>query len=239
MFRSSIAAVTAGISLGGLPLAPNQAAASPYLVDLAARSDPPAGDESTHTHEVLEALPTPPAPRIAIDTPAVQVPVAAAPHPISPASTAFFVGAPRSVPRPPDLAPAPAGGLGLMITGFSMFTVSYLLTAWAGSIVQDGQSACDGTREQCREIGKALRIPFAGPIMAARELDGTQEILGLVLVSGAQIATFTMGLVGAVRQLRYKRWERNLGGIPLGESGLAVQPMPRRDGGGLGLNYRF
>jgi len=53
-----------------------------------------------------------------------------------------------------------------------------------------------------------------------------------------------MGLVGAVRQSRDKRWERNFfAAIPIGKSGIAVHPMPHGDGDGgglgLGLNYRF
>ena len=48
-----------------------------------------------------------------------------------------------------------------------------------------------------------------------------------------------MGLVGAVRWSRYKRWERNFAGIPVGNKGLAVQPMPVLRGAALGLNYRF
>ncbi|PCC68125.1 hypothetical protein SAMN02745121_04530 [Nannocystis exedens] len=208
MLRSRIVAVAAAVSLGGLALVPGYAAASPYLVDFAARGDNPADDVSTDVREAIVE----------------QVPMGEA------------LPAPRA---PPALAAPPEDGLGLLITGFSMFTASYLLAAWTGALVHDGLTGCNGTREQCREIGKALMIPFAGPIMAAQEIDGVSETASLFLVSSIQIATFTVGLVGAVRQWRYKRWERRAGGLPLGESGLAVQPMPRLDGGGLGLHYRF
>jgi hypothetical protein len=140
------------------------------------------------------------------------------------------------VKRPP---PPPKRGLGLMITGFSMFGTIYMLTAWSGALNYDGHGGCNRTRYECREMGKALMVPFIGPMLAAQGSDSARESFGLFLLSGVQIATFVMGVVGASRYANYKRWERNFAGLPLGKSGLALQPMPRLDGGGLGLNYRF
>jgi hypothetical protein len=157
-----------------------------------------------------------------------------------PTTTTVIVAAPPSAPaplrRPP---PPPRRGLGLMIAGFSMFGTTYLLTAWAGAMMYDGYGGCNRSEHTCREIGKSLMVPFIGPMLATQGSDSARETFGLMLVSGLQIATFAMGLVGAVRWSRYKRWERNFAGIPLGKSGVAVAPMPRFDGGGLGLNYRF
>lgn len=82
-------------------------------------------------------------------------------------------------------------------------------------------------------------IPFIGPALVLENTSSARESLGLLFVSGLQVATFMMGLVGAVRYSRYKRWERNFAGIPLGKKGLALTPMPRPDGAALGLNLRF
>ncbi|MFY0541715.1 hypothetical protein [Nannocystis pusilla] len=154
-------------------------------------------------------------------------------------TTVIVAPPPAPAPAPRRPIPPPKRGLGLMIAGFSMFGTTYLLTAWAGAMSHDGHGGCNRTKHDCREMGKALMVPFVGPMLAAQSSDSARETFGLFLVSGIQIATFVMGVVGAVRYSRYKNWERNLAGIPVGKTGLAVAPMPRFDGGGLGLNYRF
>lgn len=247
MFMSRIVALTAAASLVGLPLAPSTAAASPYLVKLHADGDDPAGYAPAGTHEVIvESVPVPEAPptpppvvteTIVVTTPTVEP--YADPTIAGPKTTTVIVAPPPAPAAPRRPPPPPKRGLGLMITGFSMFGTAYMLTAWAGALTHDGHGGCNGTKHQCREIGKALMVPFFGPIMVTQESESARETLGLFLVSGIQIATFTMGVIGAVRYSRYKRWERNFAGLPLGKSGLALQPMPRFDGGGLGLNYRF
>lgn len=248
MFTSRLAALTAAVSLVGIPLVPNTAVASPYIVQLHADGEVPAGYAPAGTHEVIveavpvpEAPPAPPTPVVAeaviVTTPEVQPYVD--PTLVGPTTTTVIVAPPPAAPVAPRRPPPPKRGLGLMIAGFSMFGTTYLLTAWAGAMSHDGHGGCNRTKYECRESGKALMVPFIGPMLAAQNSDSARETFGLFLVSGIQIATFAMGLVGAVRYSRFKRWERGLAGIPLGNSGLAVQPMPRFDGGGLGLNYRF
>ncbi|MBZ5714445.1 hypothetical protein [Nannocystis pusilla] len=254
MFTSRIVALATAVGLA-LPLVPGTAAASPYLVKLHSDAEVPAGYAPAGTHEVIveavpvpEAPPTPPEPAPVAEAVIVTAPVAPAPvvEPYAdpslrgPTTTTVIVAAPPAPPaaprRPP---PPPKRGLGLMIAGFSMFGTSYLLTAWAGAMSHDGHGGCNRTKYECREMGKALMVPFIGPMIAAQDTDSARETLGLFMLSGIQIATFVMGVVGAVRYSRYKRWERGMAGLPLGKSGLAVAPMPRFDGGGLGLNYRF
>lgn len=249
MFTSRFAALTAAVSLVGLPLVPTTAAASPYLVQLHAEGDVPAGYAPAGTHEVIvEAVPVPEAPpappepvvteAVVVTTPTVQP--YSDPSLRGPTTTTVIVAPPPAPPAAPRRPiPPPKRGLGLMIAGFSMFGTTYLLTAWAGAMSHDGHGGCNRTRHDCREMGKALMVPFVGPMLASQSSDSARETFGLFLVSGIQIATFVMGVVGAVRYSRYKHWERNLAGIPVGKSGLAVAPMPRFDGGGLGLNYRF
>jgi hypothetical protein len=249
MFTSRIVALATAVGLA-LPLVPGTAAASPYLVKLHSDADVPAGYAPAGTHEVIveavpvpEAPPTPPEPApvaeaVVITTPTVEP--YSDPTLRGPTTTTVIVAAPPVAPAPPRRPPPPPKrGLGLMIAGFSMFGTTYLLTAWAGAMSHDGHGGCNRTKYECREMGKALMVPFLGPIMAAQDTNSARETLGLFLVSGIQIATFVMGVVGAARYSRFKRWERNIAGLPLGKSGLAVAPMPRFDGGGLGLNYRF
>lgn len=244
MLLTRVVALTAACSLVSLP-----AAASPYRLQLHSDGDP-AGYAPAGTHEVVviesAPAPAPPAP------PAPPTEIVVAPAPIvqpyadptvpGPTTTTVIVAAPPPRPAPAPVLrrppPPPRRGLGMAITGFSMFGTTYLLTAWAGALIHDGHGSCNLTRHECRELGKALMIPFVGPIMATQQTDSARETLGLFLLSGLQIATFTMGLVGAVRWSRYRRWERNFAGIPVSKN-LAVQPMPRLDGGAIGLNYRF
>lgn len=236
MFTTRLAAITAACSLVSLP-----AAASPYP------GYAPAG-----THEVVvQAVPAAPAApaaptaptvtEVSIVAPTPEVQPYADPAAAGPVTTTVIVApaepAPPPAPRRPP--PPPRRGLGLMITGWSMFATTYVLTAWSGAMIHDGFGSCNLTRYECREVGKALMVPFVGPIMATQETGSARETLGLFLLSGLQIGTFVMGLVGAVRWSRYKRWERNFAGLPMGRSGLALQPMMRPGGGGLGLHYRF
>jgi hypothetical protein len=242
MLLTRVVALTAAFSLVSLP-----AAASPYRLNLHSDGDP-SGYAPAGTHEVIVVeTPTPPAPPAPPAAPEVVV----APAPIvqpyadpsvpGPTTTTVIV-APRPVPAPAPVIrrppPPPRRGLGMAITGFSMFGTTYLLTAWAGALIHDGHGTCNMTRHECREMGKALMVPFVGPIMATQQSDSARETFGLFLLSGLQIATFTMGVIGAVRWSRYKRWERNFAGIPVGKN-MAVQPMPALRGAALGINYRF
>ncbi len=246
MFITRLVAITAACSLVSLP-----AAASPYRVQLVSDAYP-AGYAPAGTHEVVvqavpeaPAAPAPPAPPA---DPATEVAVIApAPQPYAdpattPNTTTVIVtqAAEPPPPAPPSRPPPPPKrGLGLAITGWSLFGTIYVLTAWSGALIHDGHGGCHGNPYTCREVGKALMVPFIGPIMAAQDSTSARDNLSLFLLSGLQIGTFIMGVVGSVRWSRYKRWERNFAGIPLGRSGLALQPAPRLGGASLGLNYRF
>lgn len=243
MLLSRVVALTAACSLVSLP-----AAASPYRMQLHSDENP-SGYAPAGTHEVVvvesvqAAPPAPPAPPAeVVVAPAPVVQPYADPTVPGPTTTTVIVAAPPPRPAPAPVVhrppPPPRRGLGMAITGFSMFGTTYLLTAWAGALIYDGHGGCGLTREGCRQFGRALMVPFVGPLIAMHETGSAKETLGLALLSGLQIATFTMGLVGAVRWSRYKRWERNFAGIPVSKN-LAVQPMPRLDGAALGLNYRF
>ncbi len=237
MFTTRLVALTAACSLISLP-----AAASPYSMNFHGDANPAYGPTGTHEVVVVE---TAPAPAPVATTEAVVVTSAPVVQPYAdPSTTTVIVTAPPAQPAPAPMPlrappPPPKRGLGMMITGFSMFGTVYLLTAWAGALDYDGMGSCGLSRPECREVGKKLMIPFIGPALVLENTSSARESVGLLFVSGLQVATFMMGLIGAVRYSRYKRWERNFAGIPLGKSGLALNPMPRPDGAALGLNFRF
>lgn len=232
MLLTRFAALSAALSLVSLP-----AAASPSrLAHLG--GDPAAGYSPAGTHEVL-VTPAPPAPPTAPASPTTSTPPEPYADPTVSAAAArviITVAPPPRVPAPPR---PPRRGLGLMITGFSLFGTSYLLTGFTGARLMDNAQRCGSDASNCRDMGRSMMIPIVGPALAAREVDAGCGGAGLLMVSAIQLATFVMGVVGAVRWSRYKRWERNFAGLPLGRSGLALQTMTRLDGGGVGLNYRF
>lgn len=242
MLTTRLVALTAACSLFSL-----EAAASPYRLNFG-DATPGYGPAGTHEVVVIESVPATPAPPPPPPAPAPPAPEAVVvtssvePYADPTTTTTVIVTAPPTQPAPAPLRrppPPPKRGLGMMIAGFSMFGTAYLLTAWSGALTHDGLGGCGLSSYECREVGKKLMVPFVGPIMVTQDTNSARETLGLFVVSGIQIMTFTMGLIGAVRYSRYKRWERNFAGIPLGNKGLALQPIPRLDGAALGLNYRF
>lgn len=236
MLTTRLVALTAACSLVSLP-----AAASPYSMNFGT-DNPAYGPAGTHEVVVVESVPATPAPPPAPAAVVVTAGPEVQPY-ADPSTTTVIVTAPPVQAAPPPAPvrppPPPKRGLGLMIAGFSMFGTAYLLTAWSGALTYDGMGGCGLSRYECREFGKKLMIPFIGPALGMEHTGSARETLGLLMVSGIQIATFMMGVVGAVRYSRWKRWERNFAGIPLGKKGLALTPIPRFDGAALGLNYRF
>jgi hypothetical protein len=95
---------------------------------------------------------------------------------------------PQPQPAPPP-APNPNRGLGLMIAGFSVFGVSYLITAVTGTASIDAGYP---------EIGRPLLIPVAGPFIAGARQSQATIGLGLGIVGVVQLAGLGMGVGGAV-----------------------------------------
>jgi hypothetical protein len=112
-------------------------------------------------------------------------------------------------PQPVPRGPNPNRGLGLMIAGFSVFGVSYLITAVSGTAIIDAGSP---------EIGRPLLIPVAGPFMAGARQSSATLGLGLGLVGVIQLAGLGMGIGGAVvfgNARRQARLSANAGGLQL------------------------
>lgn len=147
-------------------------------------------------------------------------------------------------PPPPPAPPTPPPerkkrGLGLMITGFSMFASIYLITAFSGAAVIDNCSVDDDY--DCRYLGQSLMIPVIGPFMAAREVDSLSGKFALSLfVGGGQAAGLAMGIAGAVRFSRSRRGAINAQGLRLSRRGdLRLGTQSTLGGGGLLLSGRF
>jgi hypothetical protein len=83
----------------------------------------------------------------------------------------------------------PNRGLGLTISGFSIFAVSYLITAASGTIALDAGSP---------EIGRPLLIPAVGPFIAASRLNSATGGFGLAFAGIIQVAGLGMGVGGAI-----------------------------------------
>lgn len=152
----------------------------------------------------------------------------------------------RTVEGPaPAPAPAPAPqhrkkrGLGLMISGFSMFTAIYLITAFSGAAVIDN---CDvGDSYDCRYLGQSLMIPVIGPFMATREIESLSGRFAVGMLSGMGQATgLAMGIGGAILFSRSRRGAINAHGLRLSRRGdLRLGTQSSLAGGGFQLTGRF
>lgn len=123
------------------------------------------------------------------------------PQPYDPAAQPYVDPAtqPQPVPAPvyaqpqyPPVPPPPPNrnrGLGLMIAGISVFSISYLISVGAGVIMIDANNP---------EIGRPLLIPVAGPFVAIGRAGSATAGLGLAFAGIAQLAGFGMGVGGGV-----------------------------------------
>lgn len=95
----------------------------------------------------------------------------------------------------------------MMIAGYSVFGISYLITAGFGALAIDTGDP---------EIGRPLLIPVAGPFIAAARLDSATAGFALGFVGVMQLATLGMGIGGTVLFAKARRQSRvsaNAGGL--------------------------
>jgi hypothetical protein len=95
---------------------------------------------------------------------------------------------PQPQPLPPK-GPNPNRGLGMTIAGFSIFGVTYLITAVSATAMIDSGSP---------EIGRPLLIPVVGPFIAAGKQSYATIGFGLAFTGVIQLAGLGMGVGGAV-----------------------------------------
>ena len=145
--------------------------------------------------------------------------------------------------QPPVYQPQKRRGLGLMISGWSLFAASYGITALAGAAVID---SCDSDDTyDCRKLGGSLMIPVLGPLLATSEVDSMTGRVGLVVFPGlAQVAGLSMGIAGTVLFARSRRryaTALNSDGLRITRraKNLRVSNTASPFGGGVRLTYRF
>ena len=157
------------------------------------------------------------------------------------------VSYPAPPPAPPEAPPVyqpqRRRGLGLMITGWSLFAVSYGLTALSGAAIIDTCSSSD--EYDCRKLGGSLMIPVLGPFLATSEVQTMSGRVALVFFPGlVQVAGLSMGIAGTVLFARSRRRYRtafNSDGVritrraPNLRLGNTASPF----GGGVRMTYRF
>ncbi len=174
-----------------------------------------AGPPALPAEQPVAPAPAPaPAPAEGI---AVQPQPAPAPAPQPQPAPVYVQPVPAPVyvqPGPPPPAPMPIQprvnpnrGLGMTIAGFSVFGISYLITAGSATVAIDSGNP---------EIGRPLLIPVVGPFIAAARLDSATLGFGLGFVGVIQLAGLAMGIGGSVMFAKSRRNAR----VAAGPGGL-------------------
>ena len=129
---------------------------------------------------------------------------------------------------------------GLMITGWIVFSVSYLLTA---SNAADLYDRCPGMNNpgRCKELARDMFIPVAGPFMAMEHTKYATDDYSLAVAGSLQGAGLLMGLIGTSMYIRDGRRNRiiNEYGLRVAKN-VNVRPNANPlGGGGLVLRGQF
>ena len=125
---------------------------------------------------------------------------------------------------------------GLMITGWIVLSVSYLLTA---SNAADLYDRCPGMSNpyRCRELARDMFIPVAGPFMAMQHTKWATDDYSLAVSGSLQGAGALMGIIGTAMFIRDGRRNRfiNEYGVRVGNDNVRL----RSSGTGLSLRAQF
>jgi hypothetical protein len=131
--------------------------------------------------------------------------------------------APPAPPSPPAYVPAQPGthapspmlvnpriaalkqqrnsGIGMTISGYTLFGTSYLISALVGTISIDYARDIGGSGT----YGRRMLIPLAGPFAAIPRADSATGGLFTGLIGVVQVTGFVLGTAGAVRLGRANR----------------------------------
>lgn len=120
--------------------------------------------------------------------------------------------APPPPPPPVYVPPAPDphmvalrhqrnSGIGMTISGYTLFGTSYLISALIGTISIDYARDVGGSGK----YGRRMLIPLVGPFMAIPRSDSATGGLFTGLVGVVQVAGFALGTAGAIRLGRANR----------------------------------
>jgi hypothetical protein len=105
-------------------------------------------------------------------------------------------------------------GIGMTISGYTLFGTSYLISALIGTISLDYAADVGGTGK----YGRRMLIPIAGPFMAIPRADSATGGLFTGFLGVIQVAGFVLGTAGAIklgRANRELRLSADAGGLQL------------------------
>lgn len=165
------------------------------------------GDTSTEAPIVV--VTPPPAPEPA---PAPPPPPAPTYQPAVPGS-----GAPSPMLVNPEIAALKhkrAAGIGMTISGYTMFGTTYLISALIGTISLDLAADVGGSGT----YGRRMLYPLVGPFMAIPRADSATGGLFTGLLGVVQVGGFVLGTAGAIklgRANRQLRLSADAGGLKL------------------------
>jgi hypothetical protein len=92
-------------------------------------------------------------------------------------------------------------GIGMTISGYTLFGTSYMISALIGTISIDYARDVDGSGT----YGRRMLIPLVGPFMAIPRSDSATGGLFTGLVGVVQLGGFVLGTAGAIRLGRANR----------------------------------
>jgi hypothetical protein len=105
-------------------------------------------------------------------------------------------------------------GIGMTISGYTMFGTSYLISALIGTISLDYAADVGGTGT----YGRRMLIPMVGPFIAIPRADSATGGLFTGFLGVIQVAGFALGTAGAIklgRANRQLRLSADSGGLTL------------------------
>ena len=162
-----------------------------------------------------------------------------APPPAPPRIVTRVVSRPSAAPAPVAYRTPPAPRKGLMITGWVLFSVSYLITA---SNAADLYDRCPQMRHpgKCRDLSENMFIPVVGPFLAMEQARFATDDFSLAVSGSLQGLGLLMGIVGTVQfhRDRYRNRVLNEYGVRVGKR-TALGASSRLGGGQLTLTGRF
>jgi hypothetical protein len=162
-----------------------------------------------------------------------------APPPPPPRIVTRVVSRPSPAAPPPALKKPPPPRKGLMISGWVLFGVSYLITA---SNAADLYDRCPGMNNpgRCRDLAGNMFIPVVGPFMAMEQAKYATDDFSLAVSGSLQGLGLVMGIVGTVQYHRDKYRNRVLNeyGVRVAKN-TSINAGSRLGGGQMTLTTRF
>ncbi len=131
----------------------------------------------------------------------VTAPPVAEPAPPPPPPVPTYVAPPGPSPQLVALRQQRNSGIGMTISGYTLFGTSYLISALIGTISIDYARDVGGSGT----YGHRMLIPLVGPFMAIPRADSATGGLFTGLVGVVQVTGFLLGSAGAIRLNRANR----------------------------------